>query len=917
MKRAAASRFPKTITEDVVNDLVEALIAADDCKFARQFLEKRKLWSEVFVSKFEIGAIGPTLVFPQRTEDGYLTGRARVYHSTASKNEAWGWIGAGRTDTVWPWFRPVESAKLWIVEGEWDCSTGWVRLDLAEAGYHWISLTGGAGKSLQAPSIPLWMHKRRVDLCYDNDVFQRPRWKENLAPSEKARAGMAQRRRALLQTAEALKSVGCEVFIRAVPLNPLQHWGGDIRDWVDQGGRMIEEIPAYSYEDVLAADLEITECDGIDAVASATVGRTVRFKGSVMSIEDECLVVPRRAEIDCDMNMRPACADCRAPLLAPDKVLDFKDHPDVLAQALSSTNFEKFIVNNFFGKPGRCPLCRVNITEHTACCRWGAGNANESGEQEITVVSKEPPNLSGETEVQGNIYNGSNLRLLVLADRTQHVDMTKPDMVGNLLLLRELCPPHQPSVEQIDQHLKARANYISAKVTKIRGRRRLHIFADLLYHSLLWFNWDGLKRRGWLDLSVIGDTASGKTATLRNMMDWVGLGRMSICMENVSRAGLTMGAARVNGKMRQKPGLLPRMHKKLLVLDEFQAMVEDRSDSQENPMVHLQGARENGIVEGIKIYGSRRLDAAVRLMTISNWIGGRQSAFKYACEHLAALYGRPEMLRRLDLGIMVFGEPVDGLGFTEVPPWTKEAYRTLVLRAWTTPPERVVIEDDAIRHVQQINDIWRDRYSEDIALFTTAEKPMSLLRVAAAASCACLSHPERETDHVLITREHVEWARTLFEEVWRDCGYEHYSSSKMQLLGISQPFRVEKLLTAELHLYDPTEALFVLNNLFKPLSKGEIQTFTGKDGRDAEVWTNAMVRCGAYEPMSSRNGWNREWRLTPGAFAILRNLVMLASEQPEVYAARVQRLDQWLGNKTEPEMVALSMPEQAVRAAYE
>ena len=917
-----ARGLPKLLTENLVEDYCNDLVRLPAAQKVREFLDRRCLLLFEIIYKLEVGFCDDTLIFPQRDEHGGLRDRYKFYRPFAPKRSRWGWsLGTDSPQGLWPWLNAPTDAKIWIFEGEWDAWTGIARLELWTQNVFCYTYTGGASAPIHASLVPEWLRQRDVHLCYDNDVYQGREWDLHRAPDDRSLAGMRQRREALLKTARSLSANKCKPVLHAIPVDPLKTWGGDFRDWVDAGGRNLDEIPGDPLKVVLGTDEIVVEAATVADVA-LEAGSKVRFKASVQSVEEDGVVRPLTVTLDCEMGQRVCCRDCMGPTVCPDKVIDMSEHMDVLAEAMTGRNFEETILKKIIGKPGRCTRARVIPSDYEMVKRWGAQSERE-GDQEVTVLSAEPPNLSGETEVEGSVHHVDR-NIVVLATRTSHVDRPLPNLAEHLYLLRDLSPPVRPTANQIASHLRQRAGFLAAEVTKNYGREQLHTLVDLLYHSVLWMRVDGHKRRGWLDVAVMGDTGSGKSSTAQRMAHWLGLGGVYTCADNVSRAGLTMGAVKANGSggYRQRPGLFPRNHGKLIVLDEFHIMVEESGSIDSSPIMHLQAARDMGIVEGVKVYGTRRLNAAVRLMTISNWLYGKIGSFKFPCEHFGVLYGRPEMLRRLDVPLTVEGEPTS----MEVPRWqdptkdlrwNREAWRTLILRAWAIEEEDVIIEPDALTYAQTICEVWKELYSEDLALFTYAEKPLSLLRVAAAASCACLSYPDGEVMKCLVTKEHVEYARQLFEEFWEGMGYAQYSQSQVRMRELTKPVQTERLLTAELNLFDASDALHLLGRMFAPMSKQELCTFTGMNIIDTERWCNQMVRYGAMEPCLAKNKWHKEWRITTGCFRLLKNILVLAESDPEEYTRRVNRLHQWQGHKeTMEKEFNLAVSEETVREHY-
>ena len=46
----------------------------------------------------------------------------------------------------------------------------------------------------------------------------------------------------------SFQAQNCNVFLRAIPIDPLETWGGDFRDWVDGGGRDLKDITSFAFK---------------------------------------------------------------------------------------------------------------------------------------------------------------------------------------------------------------------------------------------------------------------------------------------------------------------------------------------------------------------------------------------------------------------------------------------------------------------------------------------------------------------------------------------------------------------------------------------------------------------------------------------------------------------------------------------
>lgn len=916
-QRRRGGRPPREMTDDVLEQATQALWDHDQAEPHREFLRKRRLANAEMLMAFGVGYLHGWIVFAQRWPNGTLKKRYRKYAPGANKQSLWSWSsGSGKTQSLWPMVKPPKNAHIWLLEGEWDVLTAWARLRLQDQDIYCYTWTGGAGSPIPTQELPDWIRNRRVDVCYDNDAFQGPDWSTHIAPNQKKRLEMQRRRKAMISTAKGLISNRqCRVFFRAIPVSPEEQYGGDFRDWVDAGGRDLSEIPSWSLDEVIEAEKEKPiECDFQQVFSLA--GKQVVFQSVVQTLDQDGLAIPRQSEIDCAMGSETYCNRCRVPEKFNGGVIDWSEYPKELVEALLSRDAEREITRNLLGRPNACSYCRVTPIDYEPGCSWTAvqEDSDEVSDRELIVISEQAPTLSGDIRVHGTVYHHKK-SMVVHAGELEMIESQKVDLQQFAGDLQQICPWETNDHEELDDYMTKRANDLAANVTHIYGRRQLHIAADMLPHSCLWMNVDHHVRRGWLDIGTVGDTSTGKSMTFTHLFNYHGLGKIHACMENVSRAGLTMGGV-TGEKTKVKPGLFPRSHKKMLVLDEFHIMVEEGS---ENPMLHLQSARDLGHVGGVKIYGSRQLPSAVRLATISNWAHGRPDSFKFPCEHLLYLYGKPEALRRLDYGIVVMGEPEETEVIEAPHQWTRELMQALILRAWQQDTSQVRIDDAALKFARKKVQEWGTFYADELPLFTGAEKTYSMLRIAVAVANMSFSRAKDDIYSCHVREAHVRWAANWLTEVWEASRYEAYSHSQISKREVKQPFHVEAHFTVKLGVTDAHQALRLLDNFFGLLTMQEIAAYVGKDHYEATKWASELVRLGALEKTRAANGYNVEWRLTKGAHLLLKNLLVLASEFEHEFAWRVNRLGTWFmgGAREDPDMMTLTTPTEHLRHEWE
>jgi MCM P-loop domain len=596
----------------------------------------------------------------------------------------------------------------------------------------------------------------------------------------------------------------------------------------------------------------------------------------------------------------------------PNKVIHWDQHEKDLINCLMARTFDDEVFKVVLGKPKSCTVAKLNHTEYRPGARWAAiEDRSESGSNKMMdIISVEMPTLSGVVEVHGQIHH-VNKTVACFASKLVQSDNAAVELGAYLADLHDLCPRGATDVGEIERFLRTRSADLADHVTHIYGREEIHTAVDLVSHSVTWFELEGIRRRGWLDICIIGDTRTGKSLTARHMMEQHGLGQMFACMENVSRAGLTMGSAqRAGGAMQMRPGLFPRNNRKMLCLDEFHIMVEK---GKENPMLHLQGARDNGRVSGVKVYGSHSLPSAVRLITICNWAKGRHDAFQFACQHLLALYGAPESVSRMDFALAVRGDPSDHPGDTEEK-WDAELTRSLILRAWAMKENMVHIDREAIELAKRTISEWQEIYAEELPLFTPGEKVFSLLRVAIAIANLTFSYPESSIYECHVREVHVAWAREWFTKVFASLQYDQYSLKAIATRDLERPFDAELILLRQEALANHEDAAHILPQMFGQNSRQHWCSLFGMNIFEAETFFSSCIRKGLLE--SSREGWGNHSQIAPtkGGSKMLRNMVVLCEEYPELWTQRRMAIMAWNGRQDGPDgLIPLNLNTQQLR----
>lgn len=891
--RRSGRDMPPRMTEEVLEQATDALWSAPAAGVCRDFLAERKLdLDPPLLAELGVGWIAGHIIFALRERSGQLRERYRGYVPNSSHK--WSWFGRG-TGGVGLWLvnRPVRD-RILMLEGEWDVLTALVRLRMEDAGWSVVTWTGGASSGPSASEIPKEWRSKDVHLCYDNDVFQGADYSKYWAKDSRG----TQQTRHLLQNllgkiSPMLRDHGCTVWIRQVPIDPREVWGGDFRDWVDRGGKNVDDLPCFKF-DTLPPLVPPRQDLDFDDLWEGHAGEQVRTRAQVSMIAGDDYVFPTIAILKCQQGQLPMCASCAAPRLFPDGIVSLHEYQEAVTLGIAHQDLEGYLLKHVIKRPKSCPEARLSTVEGKACSYWRAvraGLSDDTRQRSLSVVSTEPPSLSGEVEISGRLYSHSS-GVVFMADQVIPLDRAEVDLTSVDQDLKMRAPHGAVTTEQIDAYLDYRWRDISRSVTRVHGRRDIHVACELLFHSVTGINVGGKLRRGWLDVALLGDTRSGKSMTMRGLIDWLHLGAIHSAVDNISRAGLIMGADH-RGMLR--PGLMTKSHRKLLALDEFHWLVNARTLGEDHPMSWMQSARDDGRVHGIKIYGDRALPARVRLMTISNWAKSRKRAFVWPCEHLAWLYGSPETLSRLDFGLIVEGPPSQQ-EFDEVDPvWNVDLTKALVLRAWAMEPHQVVIEKEAETLAFDMAESCRSQLSYDrVPLYTPEEKPYSILRIATAVANICFSHLPADSYSCVVRPVHVHWACEWLWHTWTLSGYDRYSAAVLANSAPDSSFAIEKLLTIALGLDDPPQAARVLEILMGGVSPVHDAQLLGLvNDSDRHRFFSQGAKVNALTP--GKDADRGRVVLTDVGHDVAKKLAELARDDPQTYVYRYKRLLAWSG----------------------
>lgn len=889
-------RTPGRMSKELLDRAIHNLMESPDAEWARKHLADARLWDPKILARFGVGFLDGSIVLAQWNPDGSLRDRFRRYTPLAKSKWGWSKLGSGAPVGFWPAVPDIpDNADILLCEGEKDVLAAYTigALHLRERPIVALTWTGGAGAPLASSLMPGYFSGRRVYVCYDNDTWQGPDLDAARAPNPKKLRDLARRRENLLRGVVAkLEANRCQVTLLHVDLDPVDNFGADLRDWLT-AGKKFEELPSCETSEIRATDEDPSPVGFIEVPKHA--GELVEFQGSVSMIEHHQMTIPIVSKIDCPMGSKSMCRDCPVQKHYVDQEIEWSEHRSDLFNALVSKDPEAYVIRKMLGKPTACNECRITHEETVVGAHWRAGAGDDGdgfGGETIEVISMEQPALSGQVGITGYAVHGTKA-VGIFATRLEQLDKPEANLDKFHQELLQLCPWASNNEDVINSYIdETVADYVH-NVTQIYGRPELHIGTMLVAHSALYYDLDGHRYRGWLDACFFGGTRMGKSETVKRLFEYWKLGTAFTCMENFSRAGLTIGGAENGTRMR--PGLFPKNNRKMLFLDEFHHMVN--GPREQNVMVHLQSARDEGKVSALKVYGDLKLQAAVRLITAGNYANRNRRTFQYLCQHLQAFYGVPEALSRMDFAWAVHDDVK--MVPEEVPHnWTPDLARALILRAWAMEPHQIHFDEGVVELAKQVASEWDSIYAaEDLALHTGLEKHHSLLRIAIAIANICYSHPDGHESDCRVRMVHIRWAIAWMLHCWKNLQYDEFSQRRIAARTVTQPYHVEAQLTVALDLSDPDHASVILSRLTESNRIASLQNFIMGNGnieepRQFTKWLATMMRYSAIVEVS-QNHYHVSYVPTEGCLKILRKLISMARDDPERYAERWEKLAYW------------------------
>lgn len=455
-------------------------------------------------------------------------------------------------------------------------------------------------------------------------------------------------------------------------------------------------------------------------------------------------------------------------------------------------------------------------------------------------------------EIMGYVYpHPKNQESTVL------IKSAKPlqDVVESFRLtdeVKESLAVFQPSdynPASIEEKLAAIANDLTYNVTKIVERDDILLGVLLVYHSVLRFKvpWANEPIRGWVEMKIVGDTGTGKSELISNVMKFAGLGAR-VNAESTSRTGLTykMEQSGANGAWYIVWGAWALADKEMIWIDEDTGISKD--DYGEMTL-----ARSDGKLE-VKRAVTAETPCRVRAILSGNVPKGKRLAdYAQGVESLKEVFNN-EDIRRFDFAAFMrsndVAEEVYNQQLGTFPSFLdSQTFKNNILFAWSRTPDDVLFTDETIEKLLDIATSLSKIYGKatDIPLVSPSDQRNKVARLSVAL--AALTHSVDESgERIIVLPGHVEFIYEYLKALYNSpgAGLNYYARLAIKEEDMTQE-RYDKF-TVDLKNVDVLKnnhKFYEFIKLFaqqKYLRVGDIETMLSIEKDEAKTIVNQLVR---------------------------------------------------------------------------
>jgi len=728
-------------------------------KVVLKFLKEERGLSDKTIKKLRIGYNKGRITFPVPDVEGFWRNIRMYSRKEKGSKKVISWkTGYGKARILG--IENLEADEVYLFEGEMDRALAF------QLGYAAFTVTGGAG-TWKEEWNELFKGKI-VNICYDIDKAGQT-GAENIA-------------RKLYSEAKRIKIIHLPI---TEPAN------ADFSNYIINSGyskkdfdSLVSKTKPYDLAEAIEKDNTIYEVHLSQASKSDYFHKKIKLKVLVAGKDLAPYIVPSKIKFQCNMNGK-SCDFCELGAAGGEKILTFNNtDPKVLNLINVSDERLNFYLKDICGiKKG----CRAYYSEILEVINI----------EELLLI----PELDWSAKEQEYVsrrayYMGHGLKpncryifksITVPDPKTQYAthiiydskkaegDIINPDRKDDLKIFQ----PVSWSLINIKKKMKEISTDLSYNVTKIYGREDLHMAIDLVYHSVLSFNFQNdFIRKGYLELLILGDTRTGKSRTIQRLIDYYQLGEF-VTGESASYAGLVGGLQQNQKRWNITWGKIPLNDRRMVIIDEASGLNTDE-------IGNMSGIRSSGIAELTKIQ-TERTNARTRLIWLSNPRSADTLNMRmFPVEFLFYLIGKPEDIARFDFVVSCASgeiptETINNLKRIKVKhKYESELCKKLILWAWSRKTEHIHFPQDAEEKIIKYSIELGKKYAKNIPLIDAADIRIKLCRFSTALACRLFSTDDGE--NVIVRGEFVDFVYEFINYLYSKSSFKYaqYSEKTMR-----------------------------------------------------------------------------------------------------------------------------------------
>jgi hypothetical protein len=244
-------------------------------------------------------------------------------------------------------------------------------------------------------------------------------------------------------------------------------------------------------------------------------------------------------------------------------------------------------------------------------------------------------------------------------------------------------------------------------------------------------------------------------------------------------------------------GVLPINDGRAVILDEVNGL-------DVNAISNLSAIRDNGVAERTVVGSTRKTNARVRIIWISNprSSGMRLSHYSSGVEAIRELIGRSEDISRFDFALIVAKEDVD-IHFINkhehakpMHIYTQELCNKCLMWAWSRKENDVKFTSEAENAILKYAVEMSEIYSDVIPLVQGSVQRIKLAKLSVALACRLFS--TEDGVKVLVKKCHVDYVVQFLYDIYNSTyfGYKDYSENRREESNVTEKARIKQIINA-------------------------------------------------------------------------------------------------------------------------